>query len=313
MKLKPDVAVALGDIPYGRALGSKRVEKATDRSIEWLRKHVQHQRDTQSQTMLFAPLLPVSCERQQFYVKALQQEMLDDVSGLALYDLVSLNDLPTSLHHLPRLAFTEPSTPQQVLQLISAGLDLLTLPFVSTATDAGIALDFQFPSPVSNAMDIEDATLSPLGIDMWQSAHSTDTTPLIPACQCHACQHHHRAYLAHLLAAKEMLGWVLLQIHNHHVIDLFFAGIRNSISSGTFQGDVTAFENAYQPQLPQTMGRGPRVRGYQFKSEGPSEPKKNTAPFSMLDDGRGKIAESTVPGDKVEAGELEQRGFAEKA
>ena len=36
----------------------------------------------------------------------------------------------------------------------------------------------------------------------------------------------------------------------------------------------------------------PRVRGYQFKSEGPGEPKKNKAPFNMLDEGREKLAEA---------------------
>ena len=314
-KLKPDIVVGLGDIPYGRALGSKRMEKATDRSIEWMQDHVALRNipDLNStHGKLFAPLLPVSCSNQQFYVDCLTQDLANEISGLAIYSMDSLEDLPESLYHHPRLAFIEPNTPHQVLRQIMLGVDVLTVPFISAATDAGIALTFSFPSLGTASNDHIHATLVPLGIDMWYSTHAAELSPLVSGCKCYTCTSHHRAYIQHLLAAKEMLGWVLLQIHNHHVIDQFFCDIRQSIADGTFDANFEQFEKVFEPQLPEGTGQGPRVRGYQYKSEGPGEPRKNKAAFTVLNDGREKIAESTPPSGEADAEQLEGQGFAEK-
>ena len=313
--LKPDIVVGLGDIPYGRALGSKRVEKATDRTIEWIQDHVRLRNDVKrscTNGKLFASLLPVSCANQRYYIDALTSELADHIDGLAIFDLVSLEDLPRALQFLPRMAFTEPKTPHDILRHISLGLDILTIPFIAAATDAGTALDFSFPAvhTLSNIDKPED--VSPLAIDMWLSSHATDLGPLVPGCKCYACTDHHRAYIQHLLMAKEMLGWILLQIHNHHTIDTFFAGIRQSIADGTFEHEVKKFENVYESQLPEKTGQGPRVRGYHFKSEGPGEAKKNEAPFTVLDDAAEKIAEAVPPSEGTNAEELASQGFAEK-
>ncbi|KAK5120780.1 hypothetical protein LTR85_005846 [Meristemomyces frigidus] len=313
--LGADIVVGLGDIPFGRALGSKRMEKATDRTIQWMQDHVtlrRHGDEHTVQAKLFAPLLPVSCANQQFYIDCLTQDLASDVSGLAVYDLASLEDLPDSLAHLPRLGFAEPSSPHEILRHVARGIDMLTIPFVIAATDAGIALDFAFPTPASMANTHGHDAPLPLGIDMWNIAHAADLSPLSKGCTCYTCTSHHRAYLQHLLAAKEMLGWVLLQIHNHHVIDLFFAGVRRSIAEGVFEQEVERFGQVYDSRLPEKTGQGPRIRGYQYKSEGPGEAKKNKSPFTMLDDGKEKLADSTLPSADADAGELEAKGFAEK-
>jgi queuine tRNA-ribosyltransferase accessory subunit len=57
---------------------------------------------------------------------------------------------------------------------------------------------------------------------------------------------------------------------------------------------------------------GCSVRGYQFKSEGPGEPRKNALAYKTLDDAREKLAEGVTPSPNVEAQDLEDRGFAEK-
>ena len=218
-RLKPDVVVGLGDVPYGRALGSKRTEKGTDRMVEWLKNHVVL-RDLQGRKggKLFAPLLPVSCANQRFYTDFLEDDAKDDVSGLAIYSSESLEDLPEALQHLPRLAFLEPSTPHQVLRQIALGCDILTVPFIAAATDAGIALDFSLPAPELISRDHRSVSPLSLGVDMWLTEHAADLSPLADDCKCYTCTNHHRAYLQHLLVAKEMLGWLLLQIHNHHTI-----------------------------------------------------------------------------------------------
>ena len=144
---------------------------------------------------------------------------------------------------------------------------------------------------------------------MWLEDHATSLDPLVEGCACYACTNHHKAYVQHLLNAKEMLAWVLLQIHNHHTLNLFFAGIRQSLHDGSFQEHVTRFAKVYETHLPGKTGQGPRIRGYQFKSEGPSEPKKNAAPFKMFDDKKAKVAESTLP--DADAAVLQEQGFAE--
>ena len=109
-----------------------------------------------------------------------------------------------------------------------------------------------------------------------------------------------------------MLGWVLLQIHNHHVLDLFFAAIRQSIANDTFEEGVSWFERMYEDQLPEKTGQGPGVRGYQFKSEGPGEPKKNPSTFMVMNDKEQKLAEATAPAVNVNGEQLQEQGFAEK-
>jgi queuine tRNA-ribosyltransferase len=115
---------------------------------------------------------------------------------------------------------------------------------------------------------------------MWSGDHAQSVTPLSIDCICYACTKHHRAFLQHLLSAKEMLGWVLIQLHNHAILTAFFAGIRASIQAGTFDTDVANFEAYYEPALPAKTGQGPRVRGYQFKSESHAKrEKKNPKAF----------------------------------
>jgi queuine tRNA-ribosyltransferase len=263
-KLGVDIVVALGDIPYGRALGSKRVIKAEDRTIAWLQSHtaLRGNGDIQSQdgstAKLFASMLPLPCSKQEALVDCIAGELSANVSGLAIYSSDTMLDFPQSLSHLPRLDFSAPESPHEILQHIRQGMDIMTVPFIGAATDAGIALDFTFLTTndsLANGHTDEPATL---GVDMWNPAHATDVSPLREGCTCYACTNHHRAYVQHLLAAKEMLGWVLLQIHNHHVVDLFFAGVRKSISQDSFEQDIAAFEKAYENRLPEKTGQGPR-------------------------------------------------------
>lgn len=166
-------------------------------------------------------------------------------------------------------------------------MDLFTIPFIGFATDTGLALNFNFPS-VSKADEAdEELRILPLAIDISSPVHAKSVTPLQKSCNCYACTTHHRAFVHHLLAAKEMLGWVLLQIHNHAVMMRFFASIRDSITSGEFEVDRATFESKYESDLPESNGQRPRARGYHFKSEGPSEKRRNKPAWGALGDENG--------------------------
>jgi queuine tRNA-ribosyltransferase subunit QTRTD1 len=287
-KLQPDIVVGLADVPFGQdAIGSKRKDKMADRTEVWLRDMIARRGTldkAEKRWSIFAPILPVERDLQSWYLEHLLDDMIDHISGLAIYDVFLLDELPDQLHHLPRLSFHAPASPHELLRQISLGMDLFTVPFLADVTDAGIVLDFTFPAPVR---DESSNTRRSLGIDMWHEDHAVSLAPLSEGCTCYACTKHHRAYLQHLLAAKEMLGWVLIQLHNHAVMSAFFAGVRKSIETGTFDTDVAAFEAWYEPILPKKTGQGPRVRGYQFRSEEHArKEKKNPKAFRRFDEAK---------------------------
>lgn len=311
-KLRPDIAVPLADIPYGSKPGTKRVVKMGDRTQEWVTELINSKNAEQA---VFAPVLPIDSLDQSEYLNQLADELADGIAGLAFYDSNLLPDIPatTSLSQLPRLSLDEPLSPLQILRQVSLGMDIFTIPFIGFATDAGIALTFRFPRPMPDESMTPNGTGTsalPLGIDMWSKAHATSLTPLSTSCTCNTCTTHHRAFIQHLLSAKEMLGWVLIQIHNHHILSEFFASIRESIKNGTFETDCDEFARAYESELPEKSGQGPRIRGYHFKSEGPGEAKKNRAAWGNLGDDTPDSG-GLIPDEP--AGALEEKGFAKKA
>lgn len=58
-------------------------------------------------------------------------------------------------------------------------------------------------------------------MNMRNAKFTRDFTPLDVTCTCSTCQNHSRAYIRHLVKQNEMLGGILLSIHNlHFLIDL---------------------------------------------------------------------------------------------
>jgi len=282
-KLRPDIVVGLADIPFGQeTISIKRKDKMSDRTEVWTRDLIAKRNginEDEPQFSIFAPILPISQDLQSWYLEHLLDDMVNDISGVAIYDAYLLDDLPEALHKLPRLSFHVPAGPHELLRQTSLGMDLFIIPFIADATDAGIALDFTFPAPQKPDSATSSARYS-LGIDMWLASHAEDATPLTKGCTCYACTKHHTAYVQHLLMAKEMLGWVLVQLHNHAILESFFTGVRTSLENGTFDQDVAAFEAYYEPSLPEKSGQGPRVRGYQHSgSEHKHMAKKNPKAF----------------------------------
>jgi queuine tRNA-ribosyltransferase subunit QTRTD1 len=325
-ELRPDIFLAPGDLVTDHKPSQKRVEKMGDRTAAWLRdatalKEAATERG--QQFALFAPILPVPLVMQSWYLKELVEDFKHRIDGLYVHDAHSVVDLPESIQSLPRLAFSAAAGPSELLDQISLGVDLFITSFTGSATDAGIALTFSFPAPSSG--EGGDGSRKAIGVDMWDTKHATDVSPFGESCECCACQKHHRAFLHHLLSAKEMLAWVLLQIHNHHVMEQFFAAVHTSITNGTFEKGRKAFDRYYEPELLITAGKGPRyvrypllrhsmltiyrVRGYQVKSVGRGEPKKNVKAFNKLDDMAEALAEAKAPSPDVDAEQLEDHGL----
>ena len=72
-------------------------------------------------------------------------------------------------------------------------------------------------------------------MNMRNAKYTHDFGPLDPHCTCSTCQNYSRAYLRHLVKQKEMLGGILLSIHNlHFLIDLMFRA-RQAVLDGCYQ------------------------------------------------------------------------------
>ncbi len=58
-------------------------------------------------------------------------------------------------------------------------------------------------------------------MNLRNAKFTRDFGPLDAACTCPTCQNHSRAYLRHLVKQNEMLGGILLSLHNlHYLLDL---------------------------------------------------------------------------------------------
>ncbi|EAQ90712.1 hypothetical protein CHGG_02647 [Chaetomium globosum CBS 148.51] len=238
--LKPDIAIPLADLTNSAiAPNSKRALRMAERTDEWivewfasLSESATITADASSRTTAtFAPILPVSYSMQWEYISRLAEDYLPtgQLSGLAVHDADLLPDLAehcAALLPLPRLSLSNPPTPHHILRQIALGIDVFALPFLNTISDAGLALSFTFPPPPTSPGETSPTPPQPLAIDLSAAPHATSLLPLTPTCPCYACRTHHRAYIHHLLAAREMLGWTLLQVHNHAVMASFFAGVR---------------------------------------------------------------------------------------
>ncbi len=62
-----------------------------------------------------------------------------------------------------------------------------------------------------------------------------DDRPIEEGCQCPACRDYSRAYIRHLITAKEMLGMRLCVLHNLYFYNKMMEEIRDAIETNTFQ------------------------------------------------------------------------------
>ena len=71
-------------------------------------------------------------------------------------------------------------------------------------------------------------------VNIRNARHQDDPRPLDEACACSACTDHSRAYLHHLFRCGEMLGPMLLTLHNITMYQDLMAEIRGAIGEGRY-------------------------------------------------------------------------------
>ena len=73
-------------------------------------------------------------------------------------------------------------------------------------------------------------------INLFNAKYETDTAPIEEGCGCPCCQNYSRAYVRHLLKAKEMLGMRLCVLHNLYYYNHLMIDIRAAIEEGRYAG-----------------------------------------------------------------------------
>ena len=71
-------------------------------------------------------------------------------------------------------------------------------------------------------------------INLFNAKYELDTRPIEEGCGCPACKRYSRAYIRHLLKAKEMLGMRLCVLHNLYFYNTMMTEIRDALDAGEF-------------------------------------------------------------------------------
>ena len=72
-------------------------------------------------------------------------------------------------------------------------------------------------------------------LNLMNASFARDERPIDETCDCYACQTFTRAYIRHLIAAKELLASTLISIHNLRALIRLMERIRILIANGTFE------------------------------------------------------------------------------
>ena len=72
-------------------------------------------------------------------------------------------------------------------------------------------------------------------LNLFNQKFERDMRPIEEGCQCPACRSYSRAYIRHLLKAKEMLGMRLCVLHNLYFYNTMMEEIRDAIDAGNYQ------------------------------------------------------------------------------
>ena len=104
--------------------------------------------------------------------------------------------------------------PEDILEAVCRGVDLFDC--VMPTRNGRNAMAFTSEGPVR----------------LRNAVHKTDERPLDANCECTTCSRYSRAYLRHLFVAKEMLGGILLSLHNVAFYQKLVRDLRNAVKSG---------------------------------------------------------------------------------
>jgi queuine tRNA-ribosyltransferase len=108
-------------------------------------------------------------------------------------------------------------TPEDLIDGVARGVDLF---------------DCVLPTRLAR----HNAAFSPEGrLNLMNASFIRDPRPIDEACDCYTCRTFTRAYLHHLITARELLAGTLLSIHNLRALIRLMQEMRTAVSDGTFE------------------------------------------------------------------------------
>lgn len=168
---------------------------------------------------------------------------------------------------LPRFLPLNSGSPIEVLQAVLLGVDVFEINYPVQAAHSGLALTFECNMPsIADLVEEDEALVAallssapddsaklPLDVRQMQLRAPDCREAFGPISETSPVQQYSRAYLYHLLEAREMLGTMLLVQHNLHVYSNFFEAIRGQIQQGSLRQFAAWFlrtQTAEPPELP---------------------------------------------------------------
>ncbi len=140
----------------------------------------------------------------------------------AMLDLV----LPCLLDSKPRYLMGV-GTPEDLIDGILRGVDIF---------------DCVLPTRLAR----HNAAFSSEGrFNLMNAAFARDERPIDASCSCYTCKGFSRAYLRHLINAKELLAGTLISIHNLHALIQLVKDIRSSIMDGTLEEKIATWQTQW--------------------------------------------------------------------
>jgi len=104
--------------------------------------------------------------------------------------------------------------PEDILEAVCRGIDMFDCVMPTRNGRNGMAFTGTGPVRIRNVV------------------HQKDERPLDRECECIACRRYTRAYLRHLFIAGEMLGPILLSLHNVAFYQTLVRGLRKAVIDG---------------------------------------------------------------------------------
>ncbi|MDB9496526.1 tRNA guanosine(34) transglycosylase Tgt [Spirulina major CS-329] len=234
--LGADVIMAFDECPPYPAT-REAVEAATQRTFRWLERSIAAHERPEDQALFGIVQGGIYPDLR---IEAAQQLVALDLPGYAIGG-VSVGEPPELMY--PVVEATTPILPahkprylmgmgtyREMVRAIAAGIDLFDCVIPTRFGRHGTAMVQGERLNLKNAQFREDFT------------------PLDPTCPCYCCTTFSRAYLNHLVKAKEMLAYILLSLHNVTELVRFTQQIRTSILSDRFVEDFGPWLTDPDPQ-----------------------------------------------------------------
>lgn len=221
-QLGADIIMAFDQCPPLPA-PREQVEAAVDRTIRWARRCKEsHRREDQALFGIVQGGLDVDLR-----LRCLDELLHLDFPGYAVGGL-SVGEKPEDTTSVLRaFAGAMPEDKPRYLMGVGRPIDILR------AVDTGIDL-FDCVLPTRNGRNAFAFTDDGF-LRLRNSQYKTDERPLVAGCGCHTCKGYSRAYLRHLFLAGEMLGPILVSLHNIAYYQRLMRRIREAVAAGTFQ------------------------------------------------------------------------------